>query len=569
MNETNESYDAGEDPFVEQAEYINPEHLLKWSSQHPDEQDILNKLCRSGAKLLTGPRGCGKTTLLLKAYRRMLEDDQSSSLPVYVNYKVSLKLEPLYKEKANASFWFKQWLLAKIYLGIYRSLENRSDLESPSALSAHKQNLVQLVSKLEVGGTPKIDEAIVSVENLNSDVQLILSNTNAKRCVLLLDDAAHAFSPEQQQDFFDIFRQLKSRYVAPKAAIYPGVTVLTPGFQLGHDADEINAWIDPYGEGYLNFMLELIQKRVSENTFRELSKHESYLKLICYSAFGMPRAALNMVRIFSESSGNMGAPKKVGQRSVIESIRTSYHNTVSVYESLKYKIPAYAKFIREGKKIEERCLSAVKEYNRGKDRNLQSVTIAIKDEAASEIHRVFGFYQYAGLMRFHNKISRGVKGTFLLYRLHIGALIDGNCLYARKAINADDYIHALQHRNAHSFTRLGENSLVGKEGAKSVLKLALPACSNCGAQRTSEAAMFCSSCGQQLQDPSVFNSLVSQSISALPLTDHRKKRIRENSNIRQIKDIMMDIDSKELLKVPQIGPIWSQRIKTYADEFIS
>jgi hypothetical protein len=35
-----------------------------------------------------------------------------AALPVYVNFKASLKLEPLYRVNANAVYWFNQWLLA-------------------------------------------------------------------------------------------------------------------------------------------------------------------------------------------------------------------------------------------------------------------------------------------------------------------------------------------------------------------------------------------------------------------------------------------------------------------------
>src|SRR5436190_17566170 len=87
--------DSQQNLFVEQAEYLERERFEEWTTEHPDEEVILRKLTQGGAKLLTGPRGCGKTTLLLKAYSRMLRPGYAA-LPVYVNFKASLKLEPLY-----------------------------------------------------------------------------------------------------------------------------------------------------------------------------------------------------------------------------------------------------------------------------------------------------------------------------------------------------------------------------------------------------------------------------------------------------------------------------------------
>lgn len=49
-----------EENFVEQAEYIDRAKFLELSAQHPDEVSILTNLMGGGAKLLIGPRGCGK-----------------------------------------------------------------------------------------------------------------------------------------------------------------------------------------------------------------------------------------------------------------------------------------------------------------------------------------------------------------------------------------------------------------------------------------------------------------------------------------------------------------------------
>ncbi len=53
-----------EHAFVEQAEYLESEIFSSWHASHPDEDAILRKLCHGGAKLISGLRGCGKTTLL-------------------------------------------------------------------------------------------------------------------------------------------------------------------------------------------------------------------------------------------------------------------------------------------------------------------------------------------------------------------------------------------------------------------------------------------------------------------------------------------------------------------------
>ena len=137
-----------EHAFVEQAEYLESEIFSSWHASHPDEDAILRKLCHGGAKLISGPRGCGKTTLLLQAYNSMLGDG-TAAFPIYVNYKRSLSLEPLYKSNTDGTFWFNQWIIVKIYQGIYESLK-RLQLQLQFKLSIDEKSATKLASMLEM-----------------------------------------------------------------------------------------------------------------------------------------------------------------------------------------------------------------------------------------------------------------------------------------------------------------------------------------------------------------------------------------------------------------------------------
>ncbi|MDQ8189254.1 hypothetical protein [Roseibacillus persicicus] len=554
-----------EDRFVEQAEYLSSKLLAQLNAQHPDEKAILQKLSGPGAKLVIGPRGCGKTTLLLRAKSAMLADSSLKSLPVYVNYKVSLRLEPVYAKRANASFLFKQWLIAKILIGLHETLEKFNEVSSEELLTHSRSTLEELLLLIEKGDGDSDFEDNLAVSSVEENARRAISVLGAKRCSLLLDDAAHAFSAQQQRDFFELFRELKSQVICPKAAIYPGVTVFPPGFQLGHDAEPIDVWIDPFSKSYLPFVKDLVKRRVSPKVYSVLEANSALFGLLCYSAFGMPRAILNVIRELTKGSSDF----KFEARPAYKAISESYHSNHSVYESLSLKLPSYAPFIKTGSTALRKAAGYIKNYNKGKGSSEQSVTIAIKDDAPAEVIRMFGFYQYAGLVRENGKVSRGEKGVFLLYRLHIGGLVDTNCLFGRKAVNAEDYVFALNHQRSHSFTRVGVDKLLDNIPARLALALALPDCETCGASRSSEEAKFCSNCGTPVSPSSVFNSLVSQPISKLPLTHHRVKTIRDGSSIRTIKDIFLDIDRTTLRGVHMIGPYWADRIHSYAEEYIS
>ena len=193
INNTQNLLVEDENIFIEQAEYIDEAAFLEWSIEQADENTIIRKLSQGGAKLITGPRGCGKTTLMLKTFHQLLEDSKATALPIYVNFKTSLQLEPLYKKgNINAIFWFNQWLLFKVYQGLFHSLKEVEKIP-PSALKFNKQFVERVIDQLELGRTDKLiddEDYLLTIPSLEEDIKKVLTYLGKTRCVLLLDDAA-------------------------------------------------------------------------------------------------------------------------------------------------------------------------------------------------------------------------------------------------------------------------------------------------------------------------------------------------------------------------------------------
>ncbi|MGW9685091.1 hypothetical protein [Flagellimonas sp. 2504JD1-5] len=555
-----------ENKFIEQAEYIPKEEFPLLSSIHPNEDVILKKLTQSGAKLITGPRGCGKTTLILKAYN-MLLSKKNSAFGIYINFKSSLKLEPIYKSNANGSYWFTYWMYLKIYEGLYQTMKDYS--KSSEDLSISLEDTIVLLNYLELGDidNAKTHEKDINYYSLENDINVVLKVLNKNRCVILFDDAAHAFSVEQQRDFFDFFRKIKTRYISPKAAIYPGVTSFAPTFNIGHDAEEINAWLDPENESYFMFMNELLKKRVPDEVYQILADNKYLLYIICYAAFGIPRQLLNIVRNLYNEQKDGDIEIKINRTNIFKQIRISYKSTMNVFTSLKNKIPTYSSYIEEGQEVYDRIIDLVKIYNRNKKAERKSITIAIRKEVNPDLKKIIGFYQYAGLLSHKGQLSKGEKGTFELYLINIGALIDNNALLTTKGINLADLATSLLSRNAHEFTRTQSEKLLTK--GMEPLKLSLPPCQSCKTERINESALFCYNCGAPLITASTYEKLISDSISNLNLTDHRVTTIKSHSSIKEIKDILYDIGGTELQTVPQVGKYWASKIYYLAEEYIS
>jgi len=559
-----------ENIFIEQAEYLEDDLFNKWNTDHPDEKNIISKLSQNGAKLITGPRGCGKTTLMLKTYHTLAKK-KKTTLGVYVNFKTSLKIEPLYKKNTNASYWFNQWLMLKIYKGIYESIMNMG-FNMPTDITFSLKQVDNSINQIELGLVDAIANIeMISITQLQSDIHIILDSIDRKHCVLLLDDAAHAFSEEQQRDFFEFFRQIKNRSISPKAAIYPGITNFSATFHVGHDAEEINVWIKPEQKDYYNFMLGILEKRLPEKVFKKLCENDDFLAIVIYSCFGIPRSLLNTVRSLYKSKMNEefeSIEVTINKQKVLNAVNLNFQQTFGIFRSLKVKLPIYRDFIINGENIYYKIIENIKEYNKNKDIKSQSVTIAIKKPLPPELTKVLGFLQYAGLIMDKNELSKGEKGVFELYNLHYAALVEKNAFQGKKAINSKDIASALMYRDAHSFKRVVTNSLLDGRNILEVFSLSLPPCNVCGQPRISEHSKFCGNCGSQLKSASIFEELVSKDIDELPLTEKRVKSIKDHSRIKTIKDLLMDTECRELRGVPQIGPYWAEKIFSYAEEYI-
>lgn len=551
--------------FTEQAEYIKNSDLKNWHIEHPNEKLIMRKLCQGGAKLLTGPRGCGKTTLLLKAYNEMCY--KRNVFSIYVNFKTSLKIEPLYRKNTNGSYWFNQWLLLKIYKGIYESLRNYGITE-PIDLIFDEKDVDGYINKIELGIVDEINisDDLLTYPLLEDEIKKILIISNTSSCVLLLDDAAHAFSKEQQYDFFEFFRNIKSREISPKAAIYPGVTNFSASFHVGHDAEEIDVWIKVTDDDYIEFMTKLLKKRFPESIFSQLTKDRDLLSLICYSSFGIPRALLNIVH-------NLCKEKKVieidcSRNSILSSIRNVNGLFMNIYKSLKEQLPIYKEFVEKGSEIYEVLLDSLKQYNREKDFSSQAVEVGIKKPIPVELDKVFNFLQYAGLLMYDRELSRGENGRYAIYIINYGFLVEQNVFGAKTNIKNSELAIALRTRNMHEYKRLTVESLLGKGNINDLFPFSLPPCPKCNTPRISADTKFCSECGEKLITPSLFEELVNNDINKLPLTPNRVETIKQCSNIRTIRDILMDTDHKVLRSVPGVGPYWTNRIFSYAEEYI-
>lgn len=553
--------------YVEQAEYLPTSDFEAYTIDHPREGEILRKLTSGGAKLLVGPRGCGKTTLMLRAYNSMVRNSESRTIPVYVNFKLSLKLEPLYQTTPNAAFWFRTWLILKIYEALHQTL----DALGHRVVSAHlppKDEIALAILTIESGDASSFNKSLeYQADEMSAIIDTIVEELGCTRCILLLDDAAHAFSPKQQEDFFDFFRKAKSQRVAPKAAIYPGITSLSPSFHVGHDAEQVDVWIRPDTTEYVNFMRGIAERRLGGSIPAQFAGDPDIIPFLAYAAFGIPRSFLNMIRALEGNSE--GGSATIDRRRVLDAAKQSKKDAHAVFDSLVYKLPVYKNFVAFGDELYTQLVSILKSYNHGKDVANQGLEVGLRRPISSELSKTIGFYQYAGLIMPSGENSRGVNGVFDIYFLHFADLITENAIVGQRAKSLNQFVSVFKAGKHQAWPRLTSERFFQSEAGQNAFALALPPCDVCKTERASEDAKFCVNCGSPLKSASLYHTLVGQDISVLPITKTRAQSIKKHSKIRTIKDVLLDTTRQELRGVPQIGPKWAARISRYAEEHLA
>ena len=551
--------------FEERAEHLPREALARWTTLSTRETLAVSKLKGGGAKLLIGPRGSGKSTLMRVAYYELLDGDDA--LPVYVNYARHLALEPMFHSRPDATELFRQWVLSKMIVGCVEALHEADLVAAPDA-EPMLGNARSVIQDLEVGRFDYSERPMVSPTDLISFLVSRAHDAHRKRVVLLLDDAAHAFSAQQQREFFEIFRQLKSRVVAPKAAVYPGVTNYSSNMHIGHDAELVEVWYRADDSEFLSTMREVLNRRLPSELLQLFdADRQEYLNYLALASFGLPRSFLTMIQDmleFDEDSNHYVPPTR---KRADAAIARNAENVRQVFASTGTKIPRYANLIAQGQELEHALLAALRAYNATREPGSKTITVGFRQPMARQFQQVIDLMSYAGILRRLDTLSRGSAGIFERYEVHAGVVIDANALSLGRSPSTRDVIASLTQRPTAGLVRTRAESLLGSDYL-SRCTLNLTPCTNCGAARASEDAQYCMRCGKPLTEKSVYAEILRRPVSDLPIP-LKKKQALEQTQLRTIQDVLLDQEFRELLRGRRIGPVWAKRILSTAEEFVS
>ncbi|MCP5531975.1 MAG: hypothetical protein H7A48_02260 [Akkermansiaceae bacterium] len=454
--------------FIIRTEDIRPEEILDLFVGTDRDLSLIAALKAPNPLIIEGSRGTGKSFLLRVCEQEQLRDFREEKvLPVYISFVKSSLLH------AKNQGQFQHWMLARICSRLLRSVYSSGLLGStPHALTVlaggnaadpTRATKLESIAKAyeESFKTPGVeidDEGVPDVEELRDVIQDLCGELGIRRFNLLFDEAAHIFRPEQQRQFFTLFRDLRSPYLTCNAAVYPGVTMYGSTFEAAHDARIESLHRDISDPKYRDQMREIIFKQASSELQQAIEKNGQNFDALAYAVSGNPRLLLKTVALAPTlRSGEVQAVLKEFYRTAIWAEHSGLAERYSGHKGL---IDWGLKFVNEIA-VPDALAKNQSWSNEGKSE--RTCFFWVHKDAPEAVKEALRLLTYTGIV---TKIDNGVIATRsevgTRYALNIGCL-------ASPAANPITFITDLRRGlSIKRFTEYGANHRIFSELADAV-----------------------------------------------------------------------------------------------------
>ncbi|KYZ75553.1 hypothetical protein AXX12_12640 [Anaerosporomusa subterranea] len=443
--------------FFYRTEEIKVEEVADYFVESNQDRQIIDQLKSRTPVILVGSRGVGKSFLFRVAQNELQSSfAKDKILPIYVTFRGSSLIH------TNNPQQFHHWMLSRICDELIRSLSKSGKLTiTPNSLNilaagpistGFIQTKIELIAQafedswknpgsiIDIEGLPSTDKFLDAVEDICADLDI-------NRIIVFIDEAAHVFMPEQQRQFFTLFRDIRSPYISCKAAVYPGVTVYGDTFQPIHDATVLNLHRDVLDEKYIYNMREIVRKQAEDSALlTALSRRGENFAILAYAASGNPRHLLKTLIL---------APK-LDSDSVNKVIREYYRTDIwSEHSKLAEKFVGHRAMIDWGRKfIEGEVLPDIqqKNVNNLSDDKKTSCYFWIHRDAPQPVKEALRLLEYTGVVTEH---ASGIKAT----RSQIGTryLVNLGTLMALEATPTSIAFIIASSLSIKKMTEYGEN----------------------------------------------------------------------------------------------------------------
>lgn len=445
------------DTFFIRTEDIKLEEISEYFVETKQDREIINKIKGSSPVLLVGSRGIGKSFLLRIAEDEMLKSfELNKVLPVYITFR---KASLIHTPDKNQ---FLSWMLSRICSDIIRQIRKKGLYVDNSVSlkyivgeyidNLHQKTKIEEMNEafedswkkpqttIDISTLPTVDNFVEAVEDLCTELKI-------NRINLLIDEAAHIFIPEQQRQFFTLFRDIRSPFITVNAAVYPGVTIYGDTFQPTHDATVINYSRDVSDKNYLTQMKELVLKQADSNLAKALGARGEQFNILAYASAGNPRHLLKTIQ----------ATRNLSSLNTNNIIREYYRSDIwSEHSILAEKYSGMKNLIDWGRNfVEDTVLPELKRKNDHALKNKEKTTTYfwVSRNAPQLVQEALRILEYTGIVTGH---SKGVKAT----KSEIGNryCINIGCLFALESAVASSALNIVKNLTIGKMNEYGANS---------------------------------------------------------------------------------------------------------------
>ncbi|AGA26493.1 ORC-CDC6 family AAA ATPase [Singulisphaera acidiphila] len=444
--------------FRIRTEDIKDDEILGFYVQTQRDKQIVEQLKASTPLVLEGSRGTGKSFLLRVAKAQLLLSyTQDRAFPVYVSFAKSSLVH------SDDPDQFLHWMLAKLSSEILRALTKKGLLFRPPVVASilaggpteppgRTYRVEEIVKAYEESyrnpGVAVSAVGVPTVDDFKNGVEELCDALDISRLVILFDEAVHIFRPEQQRQFFTLFRDLRSPYINCNAAVYPGVTSYGPTFQLAHDATvaEINRSL--LDADYRESMLDIVLKQADAQLLTNIERHKENFSALAYAVSGNPRLLLKTVA---------KAPKMTSGE--VESVLKNFYRTEiwSEHSGLAETYEGHRTLIDWGRKfIENTVIPDTKAKNQqweGEGKTESTCFFWIHRDAPEPVKEALRLLAYTGIV---TKLDSGIAAT----RGEIGTryAVNTGCLSATQPLPIPSITKIVRQLTARRFTEFGANA---------------------------------------------------------------------------------------------------------------
>ena len=396
--------------FYLRTESIKQSDILSLSVVNSTDRNILDVLKSNEPCLLEGSRGTGKS-FLMRVAEIELETAKESCVTVFVPFNMS----SLITTEDNLQFY--HWMMAKtlkyllnklrkmgvVVSGLTANLLSNDNSDTEDRVESSLAEIVRLFEDSYKGKKTIDISTLPDIEDVKEAIQAICEANSFDRVIFFFDEAAHVFRPEQQRQFFSLFKDLRSPYITCNAAIYPGVTHFGDSFEPIHDCVYKKLERSISEPDYLQYFKDIVFKQSDDALKKEIDNQRDLFNTLALSSGGNPRMLLRTLQDLS----------KLNASGVNGMIKSFYRNQIwAEHTDLGEKYKGHRDVIDWGRDfLENSVIPRVEEYNksrREKGTDESTIYFWIHKDAPEPVKESLRLLTYTGIIR---KVDSSVRAT--------------------------------------------------------------------------------------------------------------------------------------------------------------